>query len=173
MYRWKQWIGGPAAAPPSASLTLDDIAQLQYTGGTTGVSKGVMLTHGNLSRQVQDIRAWFPGLKAGAETMLGALPFFHVFGMSTTMNFAIYMGWGNVLVPKPQPDQLLEAISKYRPTFAPLVPTMFIGLLNHPKIEQADLTSITGCFSGSAPFRWRLYGISKRKPALSSWKATG
>ncbi len=151
VYRWKQWIGGPAAAPPSASLTLDDIAQLQYTGGTTGVSKGVMLTHGNLSRQVQDIRAWFPGLKAGAETMLGALPFFHVFGMSTTMNFAIYMGWGNVLVPKPQPDQLLEAISKYRPTFAPLVPTMFIGLLNHPKIEQADLTSITGCFSGSAP----------------------
>jgi long-chain acyl-CoA synthetase len=151
VYRWKQWIGGPAAAPPSAAPTLDDLAQLQYTGGTTGVSKGVMLTHGNLSRQVQDIRAWFPGLKAGAETMLGALPFFHVFGMSTTMNFAIYMGWGNVLVPKPQPDQLLEAISKYRPTFAPLVPTMFIGLLNHPKIDQADLTSIKGCFSGSAP----------------------
>ncbi|MGD8250798.1 MAG: long-chain fatty acid--CoA ligase [Desulfobacterales bacterium] len=151
VYRWKQWIGGPAAAPPARATTLDDLAQLQYTGGTTGVSKGVMLTHGNLSRQVQDIRAWFPGLKAGAETMLGALPFFHVFGMSTTMNFAIYMGWGNVLVPKPQPDQLLEAISRYRPTFAPLVPTMFIGLLNHPKIDQADLTSIKGCFSGSAP----------------------
>jgi long-chain acyl-CoA synthetase len=83
--------------------------------------------------------------------MLGALPFFHVFGLTTAMNFAIYMAWGDVLVPKPQPDPLIEAIAKFRPTFAPLVPTMFIGLLNHPKIDQTDLTSIKGCFSGSAP----------------------
>jgi long-chain acyl-CoA synthetase len=115
------------------------------------VSKGVIVSHGNLSKQVQQIRAWFPNLKAGEEIMLGALPFFHVFGLSTAMNFAIYMGWGNILVPKPQPDPLLEAIAKFRPTFAPLVPTMFIGLLNHPKIDSTDLTSIKGCFSGSAP----------------------
>jgi long-chain acyl-CoA synthetase len=123
----------------------------QYTGGTTGVSKGVILTHGNLSKQVQQIRHWFPLFESGQETMLGALPFFHVFGLSTAMNFAIYMGWGDVLVPKPQPEPLLEAISKFKPTFAPLVPTMYIGMLEHPDIGKADISSIKGCFSGSAP----------------------
>jgi long-chain acyl-CoA synthetase len=83
--------------------------------------------------------------------LLGALPFFHVFGLSTAMNFCIYAGWGNILIPKPQPEPLLEAMSKFKPTFAPLVPTMFIGLLNHPGFDKADLTSIKGCFSGSAP----------------------
>lgn len=151
VHRWKTLLSRYEPNPPKAELTFDDLAQLQYTGGTTGVSKGVMLTHGNLSKQVQDIQAWFPTLEKGSEVMLGALPFFHVFGMSTTMNFAIYMGWGNLLVPKPQPEPLLDTIGKYRPTFAPLVPTMFIGILNHPKIKTTDLTSIKGCFSGSAP----------------------
>jgi long-chain acyl-CoA synthetase len=83
--------------------------------------------------------------------MLGALPFFHVFGLTVAMNFSIYMGWGDVLVPKPQPEPLLEAIGKFRPTFAPLVPTMYIGMLNNPLINKTDMTSIKGCFSGSAP----------------------
>jgi len=67
------------------------------------------------------------------------------------MNFAICTGWGHILVPKPQPEPLLEAIGKFKPTFAPLVPTMYIGMLNHPGINKVDLTSIKGCFSGSAP----------------------
>jgi long-chain acyl-CoA synthetase len=136
---------------PKVALSFDDTAMYQYTGGTTGVSKGVMLTHGNLSKQVQHIRSWFPGFSDGEEVSLGALPFFHVFGLSTVMNLSIYAGWGDILVPKPQPDPLLETISKFKPTFAALVPTMFIGMLNHPGIDQADLTSIKGCFSGSAP----------------------
>jgi long-chain acyl-CoA synthetase len=135
----------------------------QYTGGTTVISKGVMLTHGNLSKQVQQLKAWFPGFDAGGETMLGALPFFHVFGLSTAMNLAIYMGWGNILVPKPQPQQLLEAIRKYRPTFAPLVPTMYIGILNHPDVAKTDLTSIKGCFSGSAPLPVEVIGEFEKK----------
>jgi len=151
VYRWKDVLANTQPDPPKVPLDFADVAQYQYTGGTTGVSKGVILTHGNLSKQVQQIRAWFPNLSAGEEIMLGALPFFHVFGLSTSMNFALYMGWGNILVPKPQPDPLLEAMAKFRPTFAPLVPTMFIGLLNHPKIDRTDLTSIKGCFSGSAP----------------------
>ncbi|EFK05347.1 long-chain-fatty-acid--CoA ligase [delta proteobacterium NaphS2] len=151
VYRWKDVLASASGRPPKVDLSFDDTAMYQYTGGTTGVSKGVMLTHGNLSKQVQHIRSWFPGLNNGQEIMLGALPFFHVFGLSTAMNYAIYAGWGNILVPKPQPEPLLEAISKFKPTFAPLVPTMFIGLLNHPGIDQADLTSIKGCFSGSAP----------------------
>ena len=74
--------------------------------------------------------------------MLGALPIFHVFGMTVSMNFAIKMGWANVLVPKPQPEPLLEAISKFKVTFAPLVPTMYIGMLDHPDFGNTDLTAL-------------------------------
>jgi long-chain acyl-CoA synthetase len=150
LYRWKPLLASTRPDPPQVPLSFEDVAMYQYTGGTTGVSKGVMLTHGNLSRQVQQTAAWFPGLGTD-EIMLGALPFFHVFGLTTSMNLAIYFGWGNVLVPKPQAPQLLEAIAKYRPSFAPLVPTMYIGILRHPDTNKADLTSIKGCFSGSAP----------------------
>jgi long-chain acyl-CoA synthetase len=151
VYKWKDLLGKSAPTPPQVKLNFDDVAMYQYTGGTTGVSKGVMLTHGNLSKQVQQIEAWFPTFNKGEEIMLGALPFFHVFGLSVAMNFAIYMGWGEILVPKPQPEPLLEAIGKFKPTFAPLVPTMYIGMLNDPKINSVDMTSINGCFSGSAP----------------------
>jgi long-chain acyl-CoA synthetase len=151
LFRWKELIARTAPSPPKATITFDDVAMYQYTGGTTGVSKGVMLTHGNLSRQVQQVRCWFPRFNHGEEVMLGALPFFHVFGMSVAMNLAIYLGWTDVLVPKPQPEPLLEAIGKFRPTFAPLVPTMYIGMLNHPRLKKTDMTCIKGCFSGSAP----------------------
>ena len=83
--------------------------------------------------------------------MLGALPYFHVFGLSVCMNFSVYMGWAQVLVPRPQPEPLLEAIGLYRPTFAPLVPTMYIGMLNHPNLKKTDMSCIKGAFSGSAP----------------------
>ncbi len=151
VHKWKELISKSAPVSSGAELSFDDVAMYQYTGGTTGVSKGVILTHGNLSGQVQQLRAWFPGFNKGQETMLGALPFFHVFGLSVAMNLAIYMGWGDILVPKPQPEPLLETIGKFKPTFAPLVPTMYIGMLNHPLIQKTDMTSIKGCFSGSAP----------------------
>ena len=151
VYRWKDVLMGPYDDPPDIALSFEDHAMYQYTGGTTGVSKGVILTHGNLSVQVQQLSAWFPEFNPESETMLGALPFFHVFGLTTSMNFSIYMAWTNILVPKPQPDALLETIRKDRPTFAPLVPTMYIGMLNHPDIQKTDLTSIDGCFSGSSP----------------------
>lgn len=151
VFKWKDLLARYAPSPPQVEVKTEDIAMYQYTGGTTGVSKGVMLTHANLSWNVQQVRAWFPTFQEGAEVMLGALPFFHVFGLTTAMNFAIYMGWSDVLVPKPQPEPLLEAIAKFKPTFAPLVPMMYIGMLTDPKIKQADLSSLKGCFSGSAP----------------------
>ncbi len=151
VHKWKEVLATAKPGFSGADLSFDDVAMYQYTGGTTGVSKGVILTHGNLSRQVQQLQAWFPGFNKGQEMMLGALPFFHVFGLSVAMNFAIYMGWGDILVPKPQPEPLLETIGKFKPTFAPLVPTMYIGMLNHPLIQKTDMTSIKGCFSGSAP----------------------
>lgn len=150
LFSWKSVLAKASAGTPKVALSHDDVAIYQYTGGTTGVAKGAILTHGNLSKQVQQIGAWFPGLD-NSHLMLGALPFFHVFGMTTAMNLAIYMGWGNILIPKPQAPQLLQAITKYRATFAPLVPTMFIGILQEPGVEKADLTSIVACFSGSAP----------------------
>ena len=76
----------------------------------------------NLSRQVQQVMAWFPMFEKGNETMLGALPFFHVFGLTTAMNLAVWLGWNDVLVPKPQPQELLEAIRKLGPPSRPWSP---------------------------------------------------
>jgi len=162
VYRWKALMAQYTPEPPQVTPNFDDVAMYQYTGGTTGVSKGVMLTHANLSKQVQHVTAWFPAFGSD-EIMLGALPFFHVFGLSTAMNLAIYKGWGNILVPKPQPQQLLEAIGKFKPTFAPLVPTMYIGMLEHPDIGKTDLTSIKGCFSGSAPLPLEVINAFEKK----------
>lgn len=149
--RWKDCIAKSQPNPPKVKLTFDDDAMYQYTGGTTGVSKGVILTHGNISKQVQQIRAWFPKFTGTYNVNLGALPFFHVFGMSCAMNFSIIQGWGDILIPKPQPEPLLDAIHKFKPNFAALVPTMFIGMLNHPKMKTTDMTCFKGFFSGSAP----------------------
>lgn len=151
LYKWKDLIKQYQPNPPKVKLTFDDIAMYQYTGGTTGISKGAVLTHGNLSKQAQQINGWMPGLSRGTEVMLAALPFFHVMGLTASMNLAICNGWANILVPKPQPEPLLEAMAKFKPTLAPLVPTMFIGLLSHPDIATTDLTSIKVCISGSAP----------------------
>ena len=151
VYKWKDCLAKYGPNPPAAKNSFDDVAMYQYTGGTTGVSKGVMLTHANLSKQVQQCCAWFPKFGKGAEIMLGALPYFHVFGLSVSMNFSVYMGWAQVLVPRPQPEPLLEAIRNFRPTFAPLVPTMYIGMLNHPDLKKTDMSCIKGAFSGSAP----------------------
>jgi long-chain acyl-CoA synthetase len=151
VFTWKECIARYQPTPPTVKLSFDDVAMYQYTGGTTGVSKGVMLTHSNLSKQVQQIVAWAPALIRGSEITLGALPYFHSFGLSACMNFSIYEGWPQILVPRPQPQPLLESIRKFRPTFAPLVPTMFIGMLNHPDLKKTDMSCIQASISGSAP----------------------
>lgn len=148
---WKACIANHEPYRREVKVGFRDVAMYQYTGGTTGVSKGVELTHANLSSQVQQAAAWFPKLEPGKEIMLGALPYFHVFGLTACMNFAIAMGWPQILIPKPQPEPLLKAITKYRPTFAPLVPTMYVGLLSHPELKKTDIKCMKGAFSGSAP----------------------
>ncbi|MFO7570364.1 MAG: long-chain fatty acid--CoA ligase [Smithellaceae bacterium] len=151
VYKWKDLIAKYQPNPPKVPLHFDETAMYQYTGGTTGVSKGVVLTHANISKQVQQINAWFPMFANIHGDSLGALPFFHVFGMSCAMNFSIFKGWGDILVPRPQPQPLLEAIRKFKPTFGALVPTMYIGMLSHPDIKKTDVTCFKGFFSGSAP----------------------
>lgn len=149
--RWRRCLEAQEPLPVHADITPDDIAMYQYTGGTTEGAKGVELTHRNLSSQVQQCAAWFPALRKGTETMLAALPYFHVFGLTFAMNFSVYMGWTQLLVPKPQPEPLLEAIRKYRPTFVPLVPTMYVGMLHHPSLKKTDMSCIRGAFSGGSP----------------------
>jgi long-chain acyl-CoA synthetase len=139
----------PISNPPK--LAWENPATLLYTGGTTGVSKGVALTHANLSSNVQQINAWFPDFIPGTEIVVGCLPFFHSFGMTCAMNVAIYYGYADVLVPKPEPKTILEAIDKYKATFIPAVPTLYNGMINFPELKKYSLKSIKGCFSGGAP----------------------
>ncbi|TMW71652.1 AMP-binding protein [Alteribacter natronophilus] len=129
----------------------EDLALLQYTGGTTGPAKGVMLTHYNLVVNTLQCKHWMYKMKPGEETVVAALPFFHVYGMTTVMNLAIRMGFKMIIMPKFEPKDILKAIQTHKATIYPGAPTMYIGLLNHPDIEKYDLSSIKCCLSGSAP----------------------
>ncbi|MGA8832407.1 MAG: long-chain fatty acid--CoA ligase [Desulfomonilaceae bacterium] len=129
----------------------EDTALLLYTGGTTGVSKGVQLTNSNLSSNVQQCRAWFHAFNDGDETVVGCLPFFHSFGLTTAMNIAVYYGYTNILIPKPEPKAILESIQKFKATYIPAVPTLYNGMINFPDLKKFDISTIRGCFSGGAP----------------------
>ena len=140
------------ANPPRVEINMDEPAALQYTGGTTGVSKGAVLTHRNLSCNVQQVAAWFVGAKPGQEVMLGCLPFFHVFGLTVSMNFPVRVAGAIVLMPNPRDiSQMVSNIAKHRVTLFPGVPAMFNAIINAPGLENLDLTSVTSCFSGGAP----------------------
>ncbi|WP_078545219.1 AMP-binding protein [Litchfieldia alkalitelluris] len=128
-----------------------DLALLQYTGGTTGFPKGVMLTHYNLVSNTQMSVHWMYRCKRGEESVLGILPFFHVYGMTTVMNLSIMQGFKMILLPKFEVEDTLKTIQTQKPTLFPGAPTIYIGLLNHPDIKKYDLSSIDGCISGSAP----------------------
>jgi len=151
VHEWMDVLKKYPSTDPGIIVDFNGLACLQYTGGTTGVSKGVMLSHRNLSCNVQQIQAWFPGFEKGKLTELGVLPFFHSFGLTTVMNLCIFMGWTDVLIPRPEPEVILEAINKYKINFFPAVPTMYVGVLNHPDLAKYDISSIEGCFSGAAP----------------------
>nr|WP_090870580.1 long-chain-fatty-acid--CoA ligase [Oceanobacillus limi] len=129
----------------------EDLALLQYTGGTTGFPKGVMLTHYNLVSNVQMSDAWLYKTKEGEEIVLGVLPFFHVYGMTTVMNMSIMAGQKMILMPKFDAGDVLKTIQKQKPTLFPGAPTIYVGLLNHPDLKKYDLSSIEACISGSAP----------------------
>ncbi|WP_337019839.1 long-chain-fatty-acid--CoA ligase [Oceanobacillus massiliensis] len=129
----------------------EDLALLQYTGGTTGHPKGVMLTHFNLTANVQMCESWLYKTNERQGVVLGLLPFFHVYGMTTVMNFSIKQGSKMILMPKFNTLDVLKAIEKQKPTLFPGAPTIYVGLLNHPDIKKYDLSSIEACLSGSAP----------------------
>jgi len=153
VYGFKEVLANYAPNPPKLDIGWEDVACLQYTGGTTGVPKGAMLTHKNLSCNVQQTAEWFPEFVKTAPTdiHMGALPFFHSFGMTSAMNLPLWWGSAIVLIPRPEPKALLDAIKDYGVNFLSAVPTMYIGMLNYPELANYDLSCIKGCFSGSAP----------------------
>ncbi|CAM3923609.1 AMP-binding protein [Lederbergia lenta] len=133
-----------------------DLALLQYTGGTTGYPKGVMLTHKNLISNATACDAWLYKARKGEEKILGVLPFFHVYGMTTVLILAVMQGYKMILLPKFDVETTLKTIHKLRPTIFPGAPTIYIGLLNSPNIDKYDLTSIKSCLSGSAPLPYEI-----------------
>ena len=182
VHEWLDLLKKYPPTNPGISVPFDSLATLQYTGGTTGVSKGVMLTHANLSSNLQQVRAWFPDINRGEFIEMGALPIFHSFGLTAVMNLTILMSGTNVLIPRPEPLTLLQAIQKHRVNFFPAVPTMYVGILNHPDLKNYDLSSINGCFSGAAPLPVEVikefealagaqicegYGLSETSPIVS------
>ena len=129
----------------------EDLALLQYTGGTTGSPKGVMLTHKNLISNATMCDSWLYKCKKGEETVIGIIPLFHVYGLTTVLILSVMQGNRMVLLPKFDAETALKTINKQKPTLFPGAPTLYIGLMNHPDIGKYDLSSIEACLSGSAP----------------------
>lgn len=154
---------GEAIEPNIGVDPKEDLALIQYTGGTTGPAKGVMLTHYNLVANTMQCKAWMSRLKYGEEKVLGLLPFFHVYGMTTVMNLAIMYAAEMIILPNFDVKQALKTIEKTKPTLFPGAPTMYIGLLNHPDVEKYDLSSIEACISGSAPLPLEVQEQFERK----------
>lgn len=129
-----------------------DIAVIQYTGGTTGKKKGAMLTHYNLVANVIQSKALYGSkMIVGEETLLTAIPLYHVYGMTVSMNLGIYIGATNLIIPKFEMVPVLQAIQKYKPSFFPGVPKMYNAFVNYPNIESYGLNCFKICTSGSAP----------------------
>jgi long-chain acyl-CoA synthetase len=127
----------------------DDMAALLYSGGTTGVAKGIMLSHFNFVANAYQVKAW--GALSDEQRILAVLPFFHGFGMSVTMNAPILAGGEIIILPRFSARQVAQTIHKYRPDFFIGVPTMFVALSNLPDIGKYDLRSVKGIFVGAAP----------------------
>jgi long-chain acyl-CoA synthetase len=139
-----------APEPPAVPVAPDDTALLQYTGGTTGVPKGVVLTHRNVVSNTLQCRQWCV-LGEGEEVVLSVLPFFHVYGMSVCMNMALSMGGALVLLPRFQLTDVLQAIARERVTLFPGIPAMYAAINSHHQLDRYNLRSIRVCISGSGP----------------------
>ncbi|HEY6187624.1 MAG TPA: long-chain fatty acid--CoA ligase [Pyrinomonadaceae bacterium] len=137
---------------PRVDIKPDDVAVLQYTGGTTGVPKGAMLTHYSIFANVIQADCWgHSHTRRGEDTYLLVIPFFHIYGFTVGMMEGVWRGVRQVLIPKYDVEALLAAIRTYRPTYFPAVPTIYISLLNHPKAKESGIDKIRIFNCGSAP----------------------
>ncbi len=139
---------------PKLDIGPEDVAIFQYSGGTTGISKGAIALHRNLVANALQVRSWITDAMDGKETVLMAIPLFHVYGMVAGMLFAIRSGAGMVMIPNPRDmEDVLTSIQKYKASIFPGVPTQYNAINNHPDViaGKYNLSSIKACISGSAP----------------------
>lgn len=151
VYLFSELLQRASAHAPAVHVQGDAIALLQYTGGTTGIPKGAMLTHKNLLANTLQTRAWFSRAHEGHEISLCVVPFFHVYGMTVALNLPIAIAAALILVPRFEINELLKTIDRYRPTLLPGAPTLYGAIANHPRVHQFHVSSIKECISGSAP----------------------
>jgi long-chain acyl-CoA synthetase len=145
-------LGATRWEPVAAAASLDDVAVLQPTGGTTGTPKTAMLTHRNLVANAIQTSAWFPSAaERDHTTVLCALPFFHIYGLTVAMNYGIFLGATLILIPRFDADQILAATGRHRPQLFPGAPIMYDAIARHPKARGHDLSSLEACISGAAP----------------------
>ena len=179
---FRRLVASTAAPDPVPVDPYRDVAVLQYTGGTTGVPKGAMLTHANLTANAHQVALHMSGLVPGGERVLAALPLFHVFAMTSVMNFAVAVGAEVILQPRFVLDDVMRAIERQRVTIFPAVPTIYGAINKAAASRKCCLTSIKVCISGGAPLpgevrerfieltRCRLvegYGLSEASPVVA------
>ncbi len=148
---WTALIDGAPQRVELPHVEPQSIALLQYTGGTTGVPKGAMLSHANLSVNAQQTAGLNPFGDPTSEVFMGALPFFHVFANTALLNHAVVTGAAIAMVPRFETKQVLQTIERYGATGFPGVPTMFQALVDHPGLAKTDLSTLKVCISGGAP----------------------
>jgi long-chain acyl-CoA synthetase len=129
----------------------EEVGAILYTEGTTGPSKGVMLTHANISCNAQQFRAWLSDLKDGEESILAVFPFFHPAGWTGVQNLSVFAGWTDILVPHPEPRAVMEMMKKHRPTLLTGLPAVYDRLLDRGEFRKVNLSSLKAFFTGAAP----------------------
>src|SRR5437660_5889945 len=134
-----------------AGTRSDDLALLQYTGGTTGVSKGAMLSHRALVANTLQSRAWFTNMRDGEGAVMAVMPSFHVYGLTVIMSLAVQAAAGMVLEPQLELEHMLKDIQRHRPRVFSGAPIIYNAINNSPLTKKYDLRSIEACISGSAP----------------------
>jgi len=149
--RWKDWLGGHSTKSPTIDVVPEDLAVIQYTGGTTAQSKGVMLSHRNLVANALQTRHWLPEVVEGGERFLCVVPIFHSYGLTAAMNVPVAIGAAMVLKAQFQTLDVLKAIKKYKPTIFPGSPNMYVAINNFRGVRKYGISSIKACISGSAP----------------------
>ena len=150
---FKEVVAGSEPEVPDVEIDPEtDLAALQYTGGTTGLPKGVMLTHRNLLANAMQCALWAKEFtEPGQDVYLDVIPFFHSYGQTVGMNNAILNAATMVLIPQFEINMLLQAIQKYKPNFFPGVPTLYVAILSHPEALDYGVDKLRLCNSGSAP----------------------
>ncbi len=152
VYSFDMLVRQETAAPIENDAKPDDMAILQYTSGTTGLPKAAVLSHNNILTNVSMCREWMTEVTPGKEVILGALPYFHVFGLVVGVLLNVRLGGRLVITPNPRDtEQNLRLMDKEKPTIFPGVPAMYNAIVNHEDVEKYDVQSIRYCISGGAP----------------------